>query len=165
MKKQEYREPALRAHADAERRWFFGGGMHLWKITSEDSAGALSLFEDVLEEGKTTPLHCHPGCDEAIYVLEGELVVHADGVQRRLGRGDVALIPRGVAHALLVTSESARILCMGTPGNTEAFFRAASEPLAAGSDATGRVDFQRVRAAAEQTGAMEVLGPPPFTRP
>ncbi len=165
MTDQTSRKPILRNHADAERRWFFGGGLHLWKLTTADSAGAFSLFEDVLTKGKTTPLHLHRNCDEMIYLIDGELLVSVDGEEHRLGPGGVALIPRGTPHALLVTSDTARLLAMGMPGGTEAFFRAASEPVAADADASGPVDFGRVKEAAVQTGGMEMLGPPPFAKP
>src|SRR6478672_6094901 len=62
----------VRRAGDGERRWFYGGGLHTWKVTSEESDGAFFLFEDELTQGKMTPWHCHPDSDEAIYVLEGE---------------------------------------------------------------------------------------------
>jgi quercetin dioxygenase-like cupin family protein len=163
MKPESHRQPIVRDHADAERRWFFGGGLHHWKVTTADSAGAFSMFEDELTKGKTTPLHRHPESDEMLYIIDGEILVSIDGHERRLGAGGVALIPRGTPHALLVTSDRARLLIFGTSNGTEAFFRAASEPAADG--ASGPVDFGRVRDAAVQTGGMEMLGPPPFTKP
>jgi hypothetical protein len=53
------------------------------------------------------------------------------------------------------------MLCLQTPGSGEAFYREASEPVTAGESAPP-VDFDRVRAAAASTGAIELLGPPPF---
>jgi quercetin dioxygenase-like cupin family protein len=158
------RLPVVRTAEATERRWFFGGGLHVWKVTTADSGGAFSMFEDVLARGKVTPLHRHNDTDEMLYIVDGEILVSVNGEERRLGAGGVALIPRGIPHALMVTSESARLLCLGSPGGTEAFFRAASEPAAA--DRTdGPVDFGRVREAAVQTGGMEFLGPPPFAKP
>src|SRR5262249_23717268 len=74
MTEQESRKPIFRDHDHAERRWFFGGGLHLWKITTDDSAGAFSMFEDVLTKGKVTPLHRHGDTDEMLYILEGEIL-------------------------------------------------------------------------------------------
>ena len=69
------------------------------------------------------------------------------------------MIPRGVPHAFMVTSGRARMLCLQTPGNGEAFFRNASDPVAAGESAAGRL---RPGPGGAQTGAIEILGPPPF---
>jgi hypothetical protein len=53
------------------------------------------------------------------------------------------------------------MLCLQTPGTGEAFYRLASEPMVPGEPATAD-DFARVGAAAAQTGAIQILGPPPF---
>ncbi len=151
--------PTLRSVDQGERRWWYGG-IHTWKVTAEESGGAFLLFEDAMDKGKRTPLHTHPAADETMYVLEGEIVMHLDGVDHRIEAGGLALAPRGVPHAFMVTSELARLLCLQTPGCCQAFFMAASEPM---TDSVSRVvDFDRVRASAAANGGIEILGPPPF---
>jgi quercetin dioxygenase-like cupin family protein len=154
--------PIVRAAGQGERLWFYGGGLHIWKATASETGGAFLLFEDVMSVGKTTPLHTHAQVDETLYVLEGEILLHIDGKEQRVGSGGVALAPRGVPHAFLVTSETARILFLETPGSSEAFYRGASEPATRELEAEAPVDFARVRASAEQNGGIEILGPPPF---
>ena len=154
--------PIVRVAGEGERLWFYGGGLHIWKATAAETAGAFLLFEDVMSRGKTTPLHTHPQVDETLYVLEGEVLLHIAGEEQRLGAGGVAMAPRGVPHAFLVTSETARILFLETPGTSEAFYRGASEPATPELEAAGPVDFGRVRASAERNGGIEILGPPPF---
>ena len=89
----------VRKAGEGDRRWFSGGGLHTWKVTTEESDGAFFLFEDELTEGKMTPWHCHPEADETIYVLEGEIDVNVDGEERRITAGAMWLAPRGVpAH-------------------------------------------------------------------
>jgi hypothetical protein len=95
-------------------------------------------------------------------VLEGEILVYIDGIDHPLGPHGIAVASHGVPHAFLVTSQTARVLCLQTPGSAEAFYRGASEPASADADPSGPVDFARVRAAAERSGGMQVLGPPPF---
>jgi quercetin dioxygenase-like cupin family protein len=153
------KQAVVRDHEAAERRWFYGGGVHLWKLTTADTGGAFSMFEDLLTKGKTTPLHAHASSEEMLYVIEGELLMSIAGEERPLGAGGVAFVPRGVPHALLVTSDSARILCLSN--GAEPFFRTASEPA---GDTPGEVDFERVKQAAIQTGGMQMLGPPPFAK-
>jgi quercetin dioxygenase-like cupin family protein len=154
--------PIVRAAGEGERLWFYGGGLHIWKATAAETGGAFLLFEDVMSRGKTTPLHTHPQVDETLYMLEGEILLHIDGEEQRLGSGGVAMAPRGVPHAFLVTSETARILFLETPGSSEAFYRGASEPATRELETAAPVDFARVRESAERNGGIEILGPPPF---
>ena len=77
--------PIVRTAEEGERRWFAGGGVHTWKATAEETGGAFLLFEMTLDEGKATPLHTHPDSDESMYVLQGEILVHIDGVDHRVG--------------------------------------------------------------------------------
>ena len=155
--------PIIRGDGEGERLWFAGGGVHIWKATAEETDGAFILFEDRMPRGKTTPLHTHPHEDETLIVLEGEILVHVEGSEHLVGPGGVAVVPRGDAHAFLVTSESARILALQTPGSGEAFYRDASEPSADETDAERPPDLDRLRAAAERNpSCIEILGPPPF---
>jgi quercetin dioxygenase-like cupin family protein len=151
----------IRADGEGEKRWFSGGGTHTWKATAEETGGAFFLFEDSMSEGKMTPLHCHPDEDEALYVLEGEILVHIIDHEERVGPGGMTLSPRGVPHAFRVLSPVARLLTFHTPGSGGSFYWNASEP--ATTDAEGPVDFARVQEWAKKTSAIEILGPPPFT--
>ena len=150
-----------------------GGGDHLWfnrdlltfKATSEQTNGAFILFEELSRRGKVTPLHVHPNEDETFYLLDGEIVAHVDGTEH-LGRpGGFISIPRGVPHAFLVTSETARLLVLLTPGGqaAEAFFRDAGEPASEPVlPPAGPLEIERIQTAAQRHGSVELLGPPPF---
>src|SRR6266849_3543059 len=140
--------PIVRVEGEGEKLWFYGGGVHTWLATSAETGGAFLLFDDVMTRGKTTPMHSHPEVDETLYVLDGEILVHIDGRQQKVGRGGMAMVPRGVPHAFLVTSDSARILFLETPGSSEAFYRSASEPATTDLEISAPVDFARVRASA-----------------
>lgn len=109
-----------------------------------------------------TPLHLRPDEEEAIYVIEGELLVHVDGKNHSLAAGGLCVAPRGVPHAFLVTSKTARVLATLAPGRAEAFYRGASESATTDGDVSGPVDFDRLRLSAERNGGIEILGPPPF---
>jgi quercetin dioxygenase-like cupin family protein len=152
----------IRREGEGERRWFAGGGVHIMKATAEETDGAFMLLEAQMVRGKTTPLHTHPNLDETLIVLEGEILVYAEGTEHRVGPRGVAVAPRGAPHAFMVTSESALILALQTPGSGEAFYREASEPASAETD-SGRTDWERLRAAAERhPDIIQILGPPPF---
>jgi quercetin dioxygenase-like cupin family protein len=154
--------PIVRADGEGDRRWFYGGGTHTWKVTAEETGGEFLLFEDALERGKMTPLHRHPDVDETVYVLEGEIVINIDGHEHRVGAGGVTVSPRGVPHAFAVVSETARLLFLQTPGSAQPFYWTASEPAA--HDGPGPLDLDRVRDAAGQHLGTDLLGPPPFAR-
>ena len=114
----------------------------------------------LLPDGWLAP-HVH-AFEEAIYVLEGEILVHTDGEEHKVGTGGVALFPRGVPHAFLVTSDTAHILAIATPGVGEPFYRDCSDPITTPEDADRPPDFARLRAAAARSDHIELLGPPPF---
>ena len=115
-----------------------------------------------MERGKVTPFHLHPNEDEAIYVLEGELLVDIEGEQHRVRQGGFFFAPRGVPHAFMVTSETAHVLALQTPGTGEAFYRDAGEPIDSVADASRPADWARLREVAERSESIELLGPPPF---
>ena len=162
------RRSLIRGAEDGERRWFFGGGLHIWKATADDTDGAFILFEDRMDHGKVTPLHLHPESDETMIVLEGEILMHHDGAEHTVGVGGVASAPRGVPHAFKVSgADGARLLCLHTPGCCQAFYWGASEPVGDDSEGNlgGPVDMGRVQASAKENGGIEILGPPPFQTP
>src|SRR5260370_1288210 len=49
------RKSLVRATEDGERRWFFGGGRHIWQATADDASGAFLLFECRLGRGTVPP--------------------------------------------------------------------------------------------------------------
>ena len=158
------RVPIIWAAGEGEKQSFLGGGLHTWKLLAEDTGGAFFLFEDVMVRGKTTPLHRHPEADELAYILEGEVIVKVDGKETRVGAGGMSFVPKGVPHAFLVVSESARLLSLHSPATTsQAFYRGASEPTT--DDNAETVDIARLQASAKANPrGIEILGPPPFDK-
>ncbi len=152
--------PLVRNTDETERRWFYGGGLHTWLVHENEVGDGFLLFEDTVAPGKSTPLHTHP-TDETFYLLDGCMVLHIDGIEHELRAGGVAVIPRAVPHAFLAHTEGARMLCLHTPGGGEDFYRTASEPAIPG-DPPLPADFARIQKAAESTGSMTIVGPPPF---
>ena len=159
------RAPIILAAGEGDKQSFMGGGLHTWKLLAEQTDGAFFLFEDIMVKGKCTPLHRHPEADEMAYILEGEIIVNHDGKETRIGAGGMAFVPKGVPHAFLVVSESARILSLHSPAsNSQAFYRGASDP--ATNDGAETVDIPRLQASAKANPrGIEILGPPPFKPP
>jgi quercetin dioxygenase-like cupin family protein len=153
--------PIIRRAGDGERLWFAGGGALTIKAGSAETNGTFFLFEDHMPRGKVTPLHFHPESEETLIVLSGEILVYHEGAEQLVGPAGVVVVPRGVPHAFTVTSEHAHIFALLTPGDGEAFFRTACEPLTGNADRPP--DWERLRAAAERhPEAIQIIGPPPF---
>jgi hypothetical protein len=91
--------------------------------------------------------------------------MHMDGNEEKVTAGGLVLAPRGVPHAFLVLSETAKVLSFQTSPDAQAFYLGASEPITADSPASGVVDFDKIKASGIANGGIEILGPPPFTRP
>ena len=152
---------------EGEALWF-NNDLLTVKATGAQTDGAFLVVEELARRGTVTPLHDHPDEEETFYVLEGELLFHLDGNDRSVGAGGFVSVPRGIPHAFLVTSEVARSLILITPGSgaMESFLRSAGEPAAERVlPAESPLDIERIGAAAERSGAVKILGPPPFGAP
>ena len=150
--------------AEGESLWFNNDLLTI-KATGGQTGGAFVLLDELARRGKTTPLHSHPAQTESFSVLEGTARFHVDGVEHELGPGGFASVPAGVPHAYLVTSETARLILLITPGDDAMidFFREVGEPAAERRLPEERpLDMERIGAAAARTGAVTILGPPPF---
>jgi quercetin dioxygenase-like cupin family protein len=160
-------EPVVLEADEGEALWFNNDLLTL-KATGEQTGGAFLAAEELARRGKVTPLHTHPEETETFQILEGEMLFHLDGAERSMGAGAFVSVPPGVPHAYVVTSDVARALILVTPGNRamESFFREAAEPAAKRElPPEGPLDIERIAAAAERTGAVKLLGPPPFGNP
>jgi quercetin dioxygenase-like cupin family protein len=158
----------IRQAGEGEHLWFAGGGLLTMKATSRETGGAFALFEDREVLGKLTPLHAHPNDDEVLYVLEGEILAHVNGEEYRVGEGGVFVAPRGVPHAFLVISPTARFLCLTVPGTgwAEVQYRELCEPASLDAvPGSRKADFAKVREVANRSDSIEILGPPPFASP
>jgi quercetin dioxygenase-like cupin family protein len=154
--------------ANAGETLWFNNDLLTFKATGAQTGGAFLLVEELAARGKATPLHAHREEEETFYVLEGEALFHIDGSERVVSAGGFASVPPGVPHAYLVTAERTRSLVLVTPGSgaMEAFFRDAGEPARERALPPQRpLDLDRIGAAAERTGAVTILGPPPFRTP
>jgi quercetin dioxygenase-like cupin family protein len=147
---------------EGEPIWFNGALMNV-KSPGEWSDDAFSMVEVTMPQGRATGLHRDPS-HETFYVLEGELLMHLDGEERRAKAGDTVAIRRGVVHAFMAASPVARFLVINTPGTHDRFFREGGFPAADRNFATAPApDLERTSAAAQRHG-VEFLGPPPFAQ-
>jgi quercetin dioxygenase-like cupin family protein len=142
--------------------WWYDGGLMTMKARPADTGGSVSVIDVLVPRGKATPLHLHPEAEETFFVVDGELIVHVDGVDHRVTAGGTSTIRRGTPHAFAVASTQAHILVTFSPGGGEQYFIDAGEPaLRRELPPDGKPDFERLKKAAEANGVV-ILGPPPF---
>lgn len=102
------------------------------KADSSDTAGSLAVFEDTIAPWAAgPPLHVHTREDEALYVIEGALLVQIDEDRRELAAGAFAWIPRDTPHTFASAAGTVtRILAVAVPGGIEGLFADQGEYLA-----------------------------------
>jgi quercetin dioxygenase-like cupin family protein len=129
------------------------------KLTSEDSAGALTAFE-LSALPQTGPyLHVHRREDEWYYVLSGEYLFKVDGESHTLPVGGSIWLPRGIPHVWANTSAAeAKLILVCQPGGFKKVFEEMGSEM-------GKVDSANAQRKMKEVLAkygMELLGPPLF---
>ena len=92
-------------------------------VDSKVTGGQLAIMQLTADAGWVTPMHIHSVEDELFLVLDGAITVWVGDERQDVGPGGVAFLPRGIAHALRVSSRGSRILQICTPGGFEGFIR------------------------------------------
>jgi quercetin dioxygenase-like cupin family protein len=158
--------PAGRAVISSEDEqtaiWFLGVLSQI-RISSEQTAGAFSLTDNLARRGSGSPVHIHDDEDETLFVLDGVLRVFAGEEDHTATAGTVATLPRRLRHAYVVTSPTARFLTLHLPGGFERFAAEVGQPaeaLTLPPESTERPDLAEVRRTAAQHG-ITILAPPP----
>lgn len=93
------------------------------KLGAAQSAGEMTVIENVIPPGSGPGLHIHEKENESYYVLDGdfEFVCGDDRVSG--GAGTFVFAPRGLPHRFKnIGAASGRVLVSFTPAGIEAFF-------------------------------------------
>ncbi len=123
-----------------------------FKVTSQESGGALLILENTFRAKGGPARHLHYEQDEWFYAAEGEFIVEVGEQRFTLRTGDSLLAPRRVPHVWAFTGGAlGRMLIAFAPaGDMEAFFRQVTQ-----ANAMPPQDPQLWR-----DHGMELLGPP-----
>ena len=138
--------------------WFAGGLVEV-RVQAAQSGGRLGAWESHESGGDRLPLHVHTREDEQVLLLEGTLTFHVGEGIHHLAAGDTLALPREVPHAHVVTSPTARILTIATPGGFERLFTEFGVPALPNTTAPA-LDAGALNKAAAHFG-VRVVGPPP----
>lgn len=143
-------------HTPADRPEIRGpaGGPARILARSSETAGAITVVENIVGPGQGPPKHVHDAEDELFYVMSGHLRVLAGDDVLEAPPGSLVFIPKQMPHVFQNTaSEPARLLVLFTPGGMEGFFDGFARlgPGVSLADAAHEL--------AEGVG-MHILGPP-----
>ncbi len=99
------------------------GGPLTFKARGEQTAGELTVLENIIAPGDGPPAHTHAAQDESWYVLEGSLRFKLGSELHSAPAGSFVFVPRGTVHAFQNVGEGpARILVIFNPSGMEPFF-------------------------------------------
>ena len=127
----------------------------VFKVTGEDTNGALDYF--IVEVGPNggPPLHVHHQQEETIHVLSGRFKIRIGDELHTLEPGGFAYMPAGLPHAFVnLSDQPAELIVVYTPGGCHKFY----EELGPATR-TASPDRAEVAAIFERHG-MSLLGPP-----
>jgi quercetin dioxygenase-like cupin family protein len=148
---------------DTQAAVWFLGALSQVRLSGEQTGGAFSVRESLARRGNASPVHVHDRDDETFFVLDGELRVVAGEDDYPAGPGTVAVLPRRLRHAYVVTSATARFLTLHTPAGFEKFAAEVGQPaqaLTLPPEPAGPPDDVALAQAAARHG-ITILAPPP----
>src|SRR5882724_8486589 len=141
-----------------------GGGLRLqsgpgrdliFKVTGEDTGGALDYFIVEVAPKGGPPLHVHHSQEETIHVLKGRYKVRIGEEIFYLDEGGFAYLPSKIPHTFLnLTDEVGEVIIVYTPGGGHKFYEELG-PLTR----NGKPDPKVVAQLFEKYD-MSLLGPP-----
>ena len=107
----------------------YQGGRFFFRLTSEETNGALAIIDVRIVPGNEPPRHYHSREDETNIILTGEITYFIGDDIIKAKAGDIVFMPKGVPHNFKVTSSTASVRLIVTPGGFENFFAAITHPF------------------------------------
>ena len=127
----------------------------LYKVTGDDTDGALDIFLLSIQPQSGPPLHIHHQQHETIYFTKGQYKVQVDGDVFRCEAGGFVHIPMGARHAFMnVSDQPGECIVTFSPGATDKFFEELA-PVVRG----GHPDPAKIAPIFAKHG-WELVGPP-----
>jgi mannose-6-phosphate isomerase-like protein (cupin superfamily) len=105
------------------------GDRYTFKLSSDESGGALAVVELIAFPQNGPPPHIHHREDESFYIVEGSFSVLIGDGTFEAGPGAFVHIPKGTLHTCRnVGMTSGHVLVILTPGGFEGLWREVGEP-------------------------------------
>jgi mannose-6-phosphate isomerase-like protein (cupin superfamily) len=119
------------------------GNEIVFKLTSDQSGGALVAGLAIVPPGNAVPMHVQEREDELFLIVDGTYRFWVNGSQTDVESGALVFIPRGAPHKFQVLGErTGRHWVVSTPGGFDRFFMECAKVFAA----PGAPDFARLAA-------------------
>lgn len=107
----------------------------IFKVTGEDTDGALDFFVVEVAPRNGPPLHVHHTQEEAIYVLKGRYKIRVGDEIFHCEEGGFAYLPAKLPHAFLnLSDEEGEIIVVYTPGGGHHFYEELGPAARSGAD-------------------------------
>lgn len=142
---------------------WFAGTRVIIRVRAAQSDGRLGAWESKEPVRTALPLHVHTREDEQVMMLEGTASFVMGERVRHLDEGDTLALPRGVPHAHVITSQTARVFTVVMPGGFEQLFVDLGVPALPGTTPPP-LDRAALAQAAAKLG-VQIVGPPPTLDP
>lgn len=108
------------------------GNEILFKVTTEQSGGALVVGLATVPPGSGVPAHVQEREDELFIIAEGRYRFWVDGEETEVGAGGLVFLPRGVAHRFQVVGDApGRHWVFSAPGGFDRFYAECADVFAA----------------------------------
>ncbi len=128
----QLRQPYVLAPEEGEG-WWVRGNRFTFKASGREVGPGFAVVETLLHPVAAAPAHLHHGTDEALYVLEGELVLEVGDHRFKTQPGSFAFLPRDIPHRYLPQEPGpVRVLWVLTPAGFEGYWREIGEPITPG---------------------------------
>lgn len=147
------------ARAGSNEVWWFDSLVDV-KLTASQTDGHTGLWLAQARRGAASPIHVHHREDEQFFMIDGEVRVIVGDQRIDARAGDFIFLPREIPHAYIVTSETARLAGMVTPGGFESFFTDLGTPVVPGEPEAPPPSIERMASTAASYG-IDIVGPPP----
>ena len=135
------------------------GGVFAVLLDAAATDGQLTVGRFSVGKGEAPPYHMRTREDEIFLLLKGSALLWSDDQETELSEGGIVYLPRNIPHGYRITSDTADLLMITTPGGIEGMFRQAGRDLANPRPEGFQISPQRMAEAADAYGQI-VLGPP-----
>lgn len=135
------------------------GGIFAVLLDSAATGGQLTVGRFTVAKGEAPPYHLHTREDEIFLLIKGDALVWSDDREMELSEGGIVYLPKNVPHGYRITSETADLLMICTPGGIEGMFRHAGRDMADPRPEGYEISVEKMAEAADLYGQV-ILGPP-----
>lgn len=128
-------------------------------LDSQATNGQLTVGRFAVAKGEAPPFHMHTREDEIFMLIKGTALLWLGDEQMELSEGGIVYLPRNIPHGYRITSDTADLLMIATPGGIEGFFRHAGRDVTTPRPDDFVITREKLVEASERFGQV-VLGPP-----